>query len=288
MFTHTKHTGFAAMAAVALVLMAQPAFAAANAGDDTVVATVNGDKILKKDVLGVIKSLPSKEPMKEEDTAKVFPIVVDQMINEKLLNSEKAKANIEGSPEFQQRMTMLHDQLLTNMYLEKYMKDRVNDRTIKAEYEKLKKDNKGKEEIHARQILLKTEEEAKEAIKALDSGANFQDLAKQRSMGPTAASGGDVGYFTKGELIPEFSDAAFKLKTGTYTKEPVKSQFGYHVILVEDRRPRNVPDLKDLEGTIRQKLQQDEMQKLVQGLRAKADIKRFDMNGKPVEEPKKN
>ena len=153
--------------------------------------------------------------------------------------------------------------------------------------ERFKKENKGKQEVHARHILLATEEEAKQAIKSLEGGAKFEDLAKERSSGPTAKNGGDVGYFAKGEIVTEFSDAAFKLKPGTYTKAPVKSQFGWHVIYVEDKRERAVPDIKDIEASIRNKLGQDAIESLVKSLRAKADIKRFGMDGKPVEEETK-
>ena len=119
-------------------------------------------------------------------------------------------------------------------------------------------------------------------IDDLDGGAKFADLAKQRSTGPTAKNGGDVGWFAEGEMIPEFSNAAFKIKPGSYGKEPVKSQFGWHVIYVEAERERSVPDLKLVEGTIRQKLSQEALAELVKSLRAKADIQRFDADGKPV------
>ncbi len=284
MLTQTSKMGFAAIAVAAMAVMAAPTLAQAKADDNVVVAVVNGNKILKKDVLGALKTIP----VKEEDTAKVFPIVVDQMINEKLIDTETAKANIEKDPVFVQRLEAAKAQLIKTVYLENYLKDKVNDKTVKAEYDKFKKDNKGKIEVHARHILVKTEEEAKQVIKDLDNGAKFEDLAKERSSGPTAKNGGDIGYFAKGELVPEFSDAAFNLKPGNYTKEPVKSQFGWHVIYVQDKRERVVPDMnKEVESDIRNKLGQEAVQKLVEGLRAKADIKHFDMDGKPVEETTK-
>ena len=130
--------------------------------------------------------------------------------------------------------------------------------------------------------------EAKQAIKDLKAGAKFEDLAKERSSGPTAKTGGDIGYFLKGELVPEFSKAAFKLKPGNYTKAPVKSQFGWHVILVKDKRIRPVPDMKLVEGAIRNKMGQEAVEKLVSNLRAKADIKHFDKKGKLVKKTAKN
>ena len=266
------------MAVVAMAIMAAPI--QAKADDGTVVAVVNGDKILKKDVMGVIKL----NNVKEEDTAKAFPVVIDQMINEKLIDAETAKTSIEKTPEFQQRMAAAETQLVKTMFLENYLKDKVTDKAIKAEYDKFKKDNKGKMEVHARHILVKTEAEAKEVIKDLDSGAKFEDLAKEKSVDPSAKNGGDIGYFAKDELIPEFSAAAFGLKPGTYTHAPVKSQFGWHVIYVMDKRERVVPEMKTVEASIRNKLGQDAVQKLIGDLRAKADIQRFDMDGKPVKD----
>jgi peptidyl-prolyl cis-trans isomerase C len=284
MLAQMHKAGFAAVVVAAMALLAAPVTAQAKADDNTVVATVNGAKILKKDVMGTMKTLS----VKDEDAEKVFPMVVDQMINENLINTETAKSNIEQDPAFQQRLAAAKDQLIKTFYLENYLKDKVNDKTVKAAYEKIKKENKGKEEVHARHILLKSEEEAKQVIKDLDSGAKFEDLARERSSDPGAKNGGDLGYFTKDEMVPEFSAAAFSTKPGTYTKEPVKSQFGWHVILVEDKRQRSIPDLKEVESSLRNKLGQDAVQKLVQDLRAKADIKRFGMDGKPLEEPKKN
>ncbi|MBI3440529.1 MAG: peptidylprolyl isomerase [Proteobacteria bacterium] len=286
MSTLVNKIGPVLMAAVAIAMVTMAGIAQAKeapSSDSAVLAIVNGDKILKDDALNALKSMN----VPAADTDKVLPVVVDQMINEKLINSEVAKAQIEKDPAFQARLALAKAQLVRTAYLEKYLKDKITDQAVKSEYEKLKKENKGKEEVHARHILVATEEEAKQIIKDLDAGARFETLAKERSSGPTAKNGGDVGYFAQGEIVPEFSNAAFQLKAGTYTKTPIKTQFGWHVIYVEDRRTRVVPDLKDVETSIRNKLGQEAVEKLVTGLRAKADIKRFGMDGKPVEEATK-
>lgn len=273
----TKNTTFAALAMVAAVATAPTlAFAA-----DTVVATVNGSSILKADVDKVLKL----NNVKSADADKAFPIIVNEMINEKLVDEAAAKAEIEKTADFQQRK----EQLIKTMYVENIVKNKVTDKAVKAEYDKLKKENKGKQEVHARHILVKTEDEAKQVIKDLDAGKKFEDLAKERSSDPSAKNGGDIGFFAKDELIPAFSAAAFALKPGTYTKEPVKSEFGYHVIYAVETRERQVPELKQVEGTIRNKLTQDAVRGLVTDLRAKADIKLFDKDGKPLAEaPKKD
>lgn len=263
-----------------VLMMAAPMVAqSAVLGDEDVVATVNGEKILKKDVMDFIKKIPAEG----QDPDKIFPLVVDQMINDKLLEAETVKAEIAKNPEFIQKLEETKSQMVKAFYLERYLKEKVSDKAIKSEYEKVKKENKGKQEVHARHILVSTEEEAKQVIKDLDGGAKFEELAKKRSSDPTAASrGGDLGWFVKDEMVPEFSEAAFKIKKGTYGKEPVKSQFGWHVIYVEGKRDRKIPEMKEVENVIRNKLSQDAVEKLVGELRAKADIQRVDTTPEPI------
>lgn len=258
-------------------MLAQPVFSA-TAADDTVVAIVNGDKILKKDVMGALKNLP----IKEADAEKVFPMVVEQVIAEKLIDGETVKAKIEESAAFKERLETVKAQMAKQMYIEQIIKDKVSDKAVKAEYEKFKAENKGKTEVHARHILVPTEEEAVQVIKDLDAGKKFEDLAKQRSSGPAAQNGGDLGYFVKEEMLPEFSEQAFKIKSGTYSKTPVQTKFGWHVIKVEDKRDRAIPAFKEVEMAIRNKLGQQAVEKLLHDLSAKADIQRFDMEGKPL------
>ena len=253
-------------------------------GTATIAAEVDGGKITKAEVMNALKTLS----VKEADREKVYPALVDQMINERLIDAEIAKSKIESDPEFKTRLEAMKSQLIKTLFIEKHLKKNVTEKAVKDEYKKLKKANKGKKEAHARHILVKTEEEAKQIIKDLDNGAQFQMLAIERSSDPSAKNGGDVGFFAEDEIVPEFSKAAFKLKPGTYTKEAVKSQFGWHVIYLEAKRDRVVPDLKAVEKTIRTKLGQESVESLIKGLRAKADIKRFDMDGNPIKETKKN
>jgi peptidyl-prolyl cis-trans isomerase C len=274
----------AAAALLAFTAAPQISFAK-ETGPDSVLATVNGDKILKKDVDAALATLP-KQP--GTDDAKLTPLIVDQIINEKLLDVETTNAKVQDDAEFKKRLDILSAQLVKQVYLEKFLKGKVTDAAVKAEYEKFKKENSGKEEIHARHILVSTETEAQQVIKDLDGGAKFEDLAKQRSSGPTATNGGDLGYFAKEDMLPEFSDVAFGVKVGEYNKTPVKTQFGWHVINVLDKRKRKVPEFKDLEMAIRNKLGQEALDSLVKDLRSKAKIERFDdAAAAPAKEEKK-
>ena len=138
------------------------------------------------------------------------------------------------------------------------------------------------EEIHARHILVPDEAKAKEIIKKLDGGAEFKDLAKESSDGPTAANGGDLGYFAKSEMVPEFAEAAFALQPGTYTKEPVKTQFGWHVIKVEEKRQRPEPQFEAVKPQLEAQIRREKLNTMLEQWQKEASIKKFDINGEPA------
>ncbi len=262
-------------AVAALLTLAMPVQA-----EEGVAAIVNGDKIYTKDVNKAIDAMG----VKGADAEKLYPMVVEQIVNEKLIEEAVAKAKVTDSEDYKKRLDVLKVQLAKQMYLENALKDKISDKAVKAEYEKFKKANKGKTEVHARHILVPTEEEAKQVIKDLDGGAKFEDLAAKRSSGPAAANGGDLGYFAEEDMVPEFSKAAFALKKGEYTKTPVKTGFGWHVIKVEDKRERAVPEQAQLEMPIRNKLGQEALVALAEKLRADAKIEKFDLKGNPMKD----
>jgi len=135
--------------------------------------------------------------------------------------------------------------------------DAISEADIKARYEKEVAAQPPEEEVKARHILVKTKEEAEDIIKQLDKGADFAKLAKEKSTGPSADKGGELGFFTKDQMVPEFSKAAFALKPGEYTKEPVKTQFGWHVIQVEDKRTTPPPPLDQVADQVKQVLMRE-------------------------------
>lgn len=262
-------------AVAALLTLAMPAQA-----EEGVAAIVNGDKIYTKDVNKAIETMG----VKSGDAEKLYPMVLEQIVNEKLIEEAVAKAKVTDSEDYKKRLDVLKVQLAKQMYLENALKDKISDKAVKAEYEKFKKENSGKTEIHARHILVPTEEEAKQVIKDLDGGAKFEELAAKRSSGPAATNGGDLGYFAKEDMVPEFSKAAFALKKGEYTKTPVKTGFGWHVIKVEDKRERAVPEQAQLEMPIRNKLGQEALVSLAEKLRADAKVEKFDLKGNPMKD----
>ena len=147
------------------------------------------------------------------------------------------------------------------------------------------KENKGEEEVRASHILVKTEQEAKDIIAQLEKGADFAKLAKEKSTDPSKEkNSGDLGFFTKEQMVKEFAEAAYALKKGETSKTPVKTQFGWHVIRVTDRRTQAAPAFEDVKDQLRQKLAEFIAQEEINKLRSAAKIARFDAQGKPLKE----
>jgi len=279
----TRFTFAAILCAAVLGLSFTAHHAAAEKADaskeNPTVAIVNGDTIKRSDVMTIMKDLPPNMPVSAEQ---IFPMLIDQMITDRLLKAEVSKAKLDNDPEVQERLASAHDQILKAVYLERKVKSSISDKDVKAEYAKLKKEMGDKMEMHARHILVESKDEAIELVKQLDAGADFKELAQKHSKDPGAANGGDLGYFTKEEMVPEFSKAAFALKKGSYSKEPIKTQFGWHVVKSEDLRKRPAPKLEEIQDQIKGKLGQKVLEQYVQDLRKTAEIKRFTFDGEPL------
>jgi len=162
------------------------------------------------------------------------------------------------------------------------VKAKVSDDVLKKKYDAFIKENPPQEEVRARHILLKTEKEANDALAELKKGADFAAVAKSKSTDGSARDGGDLGYFSRGDMVAEFSDAAFAMKPGEVSKAPVKSQFGWHLIKVEDRRLSTAPSFEETKDQLRTEVSQEMAGELVEELRGKAKVERFDLDGKPM------
>jgi peptidyl-prolyl cis-trans isomerase C len=269
---------------VALLILAAffgpQVFNKATAGDDLVVAKIDDMQITKKEVLEAIKTLPVQGDLNLET---MFPIITDQMINEKLVSRAADRANLAQDPDVVKQMEEARTQIIRAIFLQRQVEQKVTDADVQKFYDDLKQKNAGKQETKAHHVLVKTEAEAQDVIKALEAGAKIEDLAAEKSIDPSAKSNkGDLGYFQEDAMVPEFSKAAFALAPGEFTKTPVQTQFGFHVIKVDDRRTVQIPELETVRDQIRSKLAQDALSALVLELRKEAKIEKFDMEGKPV------
>lgn len=246
---------------------------------DPVVAKMGKDEIKRSEVLGFITGLPDQ--VKQMPLEQLFPMALDQVINNKLAGDKSASAKLDSDPEVKKLMEQAKSQIERNVYVERELGKMVTESDLKKAYDKAV-EQMPKEEIHARHILVKDEATAKDIIKQLDKGAKFEELAKQSTDGPTAANGGDLGFFTKQAMVPEFADAAFKLKPGTVSKEPVKTQFGWHVIKVEEKRPVTPPKFDDVKPQLDAQLRREKLGALFEKWQKEAGIKKFDINGEPI------
>ena len=209
------------------------------------------------------------------DTPEARATIVDQLILQVVLADEAIKKGLDKSRgSMPQQMESLKQSVLANAYVEDFIKNNpVTDDMVKAEYDRIKATVTGTE-YKARHILVEKESEAKAIIAKLKKDASaFAKLATERSLDQgSKAQGGDLGWFDPSRMVPEFGAAVAKLEKGKFTQEPVKTQFGYHVILLEDSKPIEAPALADVQTQVRQQLQQQNVKKQVDALKATAKI----------------
>ncbi|WP_174802691.1 peptidylprolyl isomerase [Martelella limonii] len=206
------------------------------ADGDAVVATVAGTPITEAQLQETVNQFKGQFGQMPEDQMRA--IALSSLIDMKLISDAAADEGLDETDAFKTRMEQLREQELYNAYFDQVISKQITDDMLKARYDEEIAKAPKMEEVHARHILVENEAEANEIIKELDGGASFEELAKEHSTGPSGPEGGDLGYFTKGQMVPEFEAAAFALEPGKYTETPVKTDFGYHVIEVEDKREK--------------------------------------------------
>ncbi len=240
------------------------------AGPDTIVATVNGQTITEADLAFAAEDIGNDLSSIPGDQLRA--VLLAQMIDLRLMAQAGDAAGVDDSDFFKLRLQYLKDRALRRAYTNVAIGEAITPEMIKAEYDKQIAAMPTEDEVHARHILVTTEDDAK-AIKAeLDAGADFTELAKAKSIEPNAAqSGGDLGYFKRAVMVKPFADAAFALEVGQIS-DPVQSQFGWHIIKVEDRRPAAKPTLEQMTQQIGQQLYVQKYREIFGGLRKDANI----------------
>ena len=261
----------AATGAVAIALFASLPL---RADDNPVLAKVNGAEIRQSDVtlaeeeLG--PSLAQMDPATKKENVLAF--LIDMKIVAKAAEDKK----IEDRPDFKARLAFARNRLLMDNLLGTEGKAAATDDAMKKVYEDAAKQIAGEQEVHARHILVESEDEAKAIAAELKKGADFATLAKEKSKDPGgAADGGDLGFFTKDQMVPEFSAVAFSLEPGKIS-DPVKSQFGWHIIKVEEKRNRKAPDFEQVKPQIETYVTRKAQAEYVAKLRESAKVERMD------------
>lgn len=259
----------------------------ANAGnpDNPVVAKVNGEDVYRSDVMEFAKALPPQ--MRQVPVQAIYPMLLEQVINSKIVDQKAKAANTESNPEVAKQLSSAKTQIVRAVYAEAEMNKAYKESDTKKAYDDMVAKTEKVMEVKAAHILVDDEAKAKEVITKLEGGAKFADLAKEYSKDKSnAQNGGELGYFAQSDMVKEFADAAFALNKGDYTKAPVKTQFGYHVILQEDKRERPAPSYDEVKGELEAKVKRDTLNKLVEDWSKQAKVERFDYDGKPIAEKK--
>ncbi|ORE91934.1 peptidylprolyl isomerase [Acuticoccus yangtzensis] len=257
-----------AMAASAFLVSA--AFAQNNPAADQVLATVNGDEITAGDVTyarAALGDAVQRMPADQRDE-----MILSLLIDMALMADAAEKEGLDQDPDFQRRMAFQRMQALQEGYMTGVVAGTITEEAVKSRYDE-EVAKLPKEQLSASHILVETEEEAKDLIAQLNDGADFAKLAEEHSKDPgSAARGGSLGNFTRGRMVKPFEDAAFALEVGEITEEPVQSQFGWHIIKLDEKSEVPVPPLEQVAGQIQQLLVRDAYVSAVEALKADADI----------------
>ena len=240
---------------------------------DPVIARVNGvditqgDLALAEEDMGADMQATSPEAKRENLISYLADII--------MVTQAADKKNLGDNPDFKRRLAFLRNKLLMGYELQREAKTALTDEALHQTYDEALRSMAGQEEVRARHILVDDENEAKSVLEQLKSGADFAALAKEKSKDPGAAEGGDLGYFTKDQMVPEFADVAFKMYPGQLSN-PVKTQFGWHVIKVEDRRTKQPPEFDKVKDQIEAYLARKAQTDFITKLRQSAKVERLD------------
>ncbi|GFZ85471.1 peptidylprolyl isomerase [Elstera cyanobacteriorum] len=248
--------------------------------EDPVIARVGAIDVKRSDLVRSLDGLPPQVQQMPLQT--VYPLILDRLIDGKLITNAARGQKLNEDAEVKRRLADYEDRVVQEVYLNRAVAAKVDDKALKDRYDQFLKANPPQEEVRARHILVASEAAAKDIIAELKKGGDFATIAKAKSTDGSAKEGGDLGFFTKEDMVPEFSEAAFALKAGEFTQAPVKSQFGWHVIKLEQRRETAAPSLADMKEQLTSEMSQEMITKIVDDLRKGAKIEKFDIDGKPL------
>ena len=272
---------FATAAAVVVLLAGAFTYKVYAERNNGVAAVVNGEQITVADIKEAYEQTPQiKAQVSFEE---FYNRALEVMINSKLALQAANAANVQTSEEYTKELAAMQDDLARKIYIEQQIAQKVTDAEVKKVYDEYVANFKSKKEIKAKHILVDTEDLAKEIIAKLNKkSASFDELAKKYSKDQA-----DLGYFTAEAMVPEFSQAAFAMKKGTFSQKPVKTEFGYHVILVEDTRDSKPLAFEEVAEQIKGNLSQQAVGQIVADLHKNAQIEKFDLKGKKIVDEEK-
>ena len=238
------------------------------------VATVDNHIITAQDVLNATNRLPEK--IKEKPLSEIYPNIVNELINQHLIIKQAYKDKLDQQKEIVEILKKNKDQIIAKYWLNNFLTNNTSEEKIQNFYTKYLENFKTFKEFNASHILVKEEDEALQIIEKLKIKSEFSKLAKSYSIGPSKKNGGNLGWFRSGQMVKEFEEAVLKLKKGKITKKPVKTKFGYHIIMLNDIRDSQPKKINDIKQQIVKRLKQNSLSNLEKQLRKNKSIKILD------------
>ena len=243
-------------------------------GSGEIIARVNGEPIWESDIEAAAAILPPEYANYPADVMR--PALISQLIDRKLLADAAKRTGVDRDADIMAQAHQAYAQVIGAAFMERALDEEVTDDKVRARYDEFTAGFTPEDEVNARHILLETEGDAKAVLKDLKNGADFGELAQEKSTGPSGANGGALGWFVKGDMVAPFAEAAFAMQPGDLS-DPVETQFGWHVILVEDRRKSEAPSFEEVEEQLLQAMQQQAIGEIFRKLRQQAKIERYDL-----------
>ena len=245
-----------------------------------VVAKIGDKDVTRVEVLEFIRA---NMPNMTQVSPEMFPVATMQVVNSEIIKEKAAKADLSNDPLVKEQLEKAKEQIVRSVFIQKKIAEQITPEAIKATYEVYKADFPEIKEVKARHILVEDEQTAKDVIKMLDDGAEFAVLAKEYSIDNTKENGGELSFFSEKDVVPEFATAAFSQEIGEVSKEPVKSQFGYHIIEVQETRLRPAPTLEEATPFLSAQLQKGALEAILKQWRQAENVEIFDINGDALE-----
>lgn len=242
--------------------------------DKVIVATINNHVITAQDVLNATKRLPQN--IREKSLSEIYPNIVNELVNQHLITNLAYKDKIDQKKNVKEILKKNKDQIIARYWLDNFLYNQTTEDKIQNLYNIYLKNFRTYKEYNASHILVKSESEALHIIKEIKVKSDFSKFAKNYSIGPSKKNGGNLGWFKKGQMVKEFEQATFKLKKGMISAKPVKTQFGYHIILLNDVREANPKKLQEIKKDIIREIRQNSLTNLQKQIRKDQNIKIFD------------
>jgi len=238
-----------------------------------IVANVNNEDISLETMIHAMNELPPE--IQSQPFMSYYEDLLERVIDIKLFAQEGKKMKLNEEPSVRAAIDFVIEKVLMQAFLSKYVQENIKEENLKASYNNFIADETSREEIKASHILMDTESEAIDVINMLNNGDDFAELAKNKSTGPSGPSGGDLGWFKRGQMVPPFEKAAFSLNKNEITQRPVQTQFGWHVIKIFDKRIPEAPSYESMKSKLIQDLERKIVSKKIQDLRNDALIEKL-------------